>query len=105
MQTGNKGAYQGRARATIHVPTENLNRDTCSSFLVPVGWEDFVHDSDNNDNNSDEGRVAPLRFQLHGSTSTLSQRKGRAPQPSVTWGGVSQPGGGVLHDNNSDMTP
>ncbi len=37
-------------------------------------------------------------------TSMLSQRRGRAPQPSVTWGGVSQPGGGVL-PTNSDMTP
>ncbi len=27
-------------------------------------------------------------------TSTLSQRKGRTPQPSITWGGGSQPGGG-----------
>ena len=26
-------------------------------------------------------------------TSTLSQRRGLVPQPSITWGGVSQPGG------------
>ena len=69
------------------------------------------------------------------ATSTLSQRRGRAPQPSVTWGGGSftptqtwlhkathiiacnfggvasqggQPvgGGGVLHDNDdADVTP
>ena len=49
-------------------------------------------------------------------TSTLSQRKGRAPQSSMTWGGgqpargvsqlwgVSQPGGGVLHADTY-MTP
>ena len=35
------------------------------------------------------------------TTSTLSQRKGRAPQPSRQ--GVSQPVGGVLHDRY--MTP
>ncbi len=42
-------------------------------------------------------------------TSTLSQHRGWASQPSIMrgvaspGGGVSQPGG-VLHDNNSDMT-
>ncbi len=47
-------------------------------------------------------KTYPVRLKL--STSTLSQRKGRAPQPFITWGGgggsasqgwgVSQPGGG-----------
>ncbi len=42
-------------------------------------------------------------------TSTLSQRKNWAPQPSITWGG--QPargvgGGGYRHDNDDmNMTP
>ena len=36
------------------------------------------------------------------ATSALSQRKGRAPQPSITLGGGSQPGGGVLHTNDND---
>ncbi len=63
-------------------------------------------------------------------TSTLSQRKGRAPQPSITWRGIASQGGssmtmtwtqlhkaarfvtcnfgggGVLHDNDdADVTP
>ena len=41
-------------------------------------------------------------------TRTLSQRKGPAPQPSITWGGGSQPGGGLLHtndNNDTDVTP
>ena len=46
-------------------------------------------------------------------TSTLSQRKGRAPQPSITFScraGGWVGGGGVLHDNDNDnydmyMTP
>ncbi len=50
------------------------------------------------------GFIARKSSQESVTTSTLSQRKGRAPQPSVTWGGGSQPGG-VLHNNNSDMTP
>ena len=37
--------------------------------------------------------VEMLPTQLSSTTSTLSQRKGRAPQPSITWGGGSQPGG------------
>ena len=35
-------------------------------------------------------------------TSTLSQRRGRAPQPSVMWGGVCQPGGGPPHHLRHD---
>ena len=50
-------------------------------------------------------------------TSTLSQRKGRPPQPSLTFScqagggalravGVCGGGGGVLHDNDdTDVTP
>ena len=50
------------------------------------------------------GLIQPKKSS-HNTTSTLSQRKGRAPQPSITSGGGRQPGGGVLHNNNSDMTP
>ncbi len=36
-------------------------------------------------------------------TNTLSQRKGRAPQPSITCGeGWGQPARGVLHTNDND---
>ncbi len=35
------------------------------------------------------------------TTSTLSQRKVRAPQPSVTWRGGCQPGGGVLQSRSA----
>ncbi len=38
----------------------------------------------------------------HRTTSTRSQRKGRAPQPSITPGGSALWGGGVLHNNNDN---
>ncbi len=50
----------------------------CNFFSVPLIWKRLDQDQ-------------------------LSQRKGRAPQPSITLssGGGSQPwGGGVLHDND-----
>ncbi len=72
--------------------------------------EGAVHHNDN-----DNGMVTQIGHTTHFSsgcglkpTSTLSQRKGPAPQTSITFscqaGGVASQGGGVLHDNDADVT-
>ena len=85
----NKGAYQRRGHATsvLFWGVTQPRGPKCRNALWRKSHFLKLHEN--------QCKCSETKIINKLTTSTLSQRRGRAPKPSITWGGVASQGGRV----------